>query len=266
MAATSALGTRSGSLFDVDGRCIPVKVFDRVTFPDRSHHVEQPVFDNTSRLQRVTSFLNSGDILPSARFDSDISMLLQNIATDARLKNVLRGPHFPVGLPRIPAGLDYGEVLEVAFFPLLEASYREAFPDRHFQNQCKGRLKGKIKHVPDARHDKLTAAMHVGPVSAIFFPLALWGYSVRAAQQQIEALPDAFLLSGAFDVTMAFAMYPRELARDKLVPGIGMAGVHWRSQRASVYLKGSGQALHFCYMGPLGHASTRYSNGLLYVG
>lgn len=266
MATTSALGTGTPSFFDVEGRCIPAKLFDRVTEPDRTYRIDQPALESRIRLQRVTSFLKGSEILPADQFESSISSLLAGITSDPKIRNVLRGVHLPIGLPRIPAGLDYGEILEEAFFPVLEASYKDAFPGRQFQNNCRGRLKGRIKLVPRTRHERLLAAMNDGPVCAIFFPPALLGYSVLAARQQIESLPESFILSGPFDGAMAFAMYPQELARDKLAPGVALPGVHWRRECASVNLKPANVCLSFHYMGPLGNASSRYSNGLLYIG
>lgn len=266
MATTSTLGTENRCLFDSEGRCVPVDLFDRVTLPKRTHWIDQPPLNNDTRLARLAQILKGSEIVSTDVFQARVDGLLEKLRADPQLENVLRGVHLPICLPRIPLALDYGEILEEAFLPVLRVSYAEVFPQRRIQNHCAGRLKKKIKVVPYSRHERLLTAMNAAPISAIFFPLALWGYSVRAAQQQIMALPEGFCLGGAFDAMMAFIMYPHELGRDKLTPGISMPGVCWRSEVATLYLKSSEQCLDLSYMGPLGNACSRYSNGLLYIG
>ncbi|MBU1146008.1 hypothetical protein KKD80_00445 [Patescibacteria group bacterium] len=144
------------------------------------------------------------------------------IARDEATGDVLRGPCLPIFLPPMEASSFYWEIVEkLSLFALVGQVFEEQFPGQRFH-----KMEGRGLQVREgSRHDKLVAAMNAGPVVALYFPMALQGYLPRAAVEQMESLPEYFLLSGAIDVMAAMIMYPDVLARDANVPDLECAGV-----------------------------------------
>ena len=162
-------------------------------------------------------------------FRDRASKAKSRIAQDDATGDVLRGPCLPIFLPSIQGMAPIqemghcGEIIEkLALRSLIGQVFAERFPGQRFSDVV-GRTWFSIRE--GSRHEKLIAAMSAGPVAALYFPMALQGYPPLAAVEQMESLPDHFLLSGAINVMAAMIMYPDMLARDANVPDLECAGV-----------------------------------------
>lgn len=138
------------------------------------------------------------------------------IRQDRRVKNILKGPWLPLLIPRTDVRNDvpnYGEVLERFLIPLGRV-HEETFPDRIRKNLLEDPRwdwKTWVQLDPVSRQNSLWAQAVNRPITALWFPAALRGYSVSAAREQMSALPERFVLAGAIEAVMALTGFMREL-------------------------------------------------------
>lgn len=174
------------------------------------------------------------------------------LARDEATGNVLCGPCLPIFLPPVEANPHYREIVnKLSLFSLVGRVFEEQFPGQRF-HQMEG---SGLRIREGSGHEKLVAAMNAGPVVALYFPMALQGYLPLAAVEQMESLPENFLLAGAIDVMAAMIMYPDVLARDANVPDLECAGVG--SYTAAYQFRRAEDSLFFSFSNytVYGHAS-----------
>ncbi len=140
------------------------------------------------------------------------------------VRGILGGVYLPFGLPQVTSS-DCGEILdELGLINAVERVFKERFPEGQFFGQEKS-LKGGFRLIEGSRHERFLEALTKEPVVAIYFPLALQGYLPDKAVEQMESLPEEFLLSGVVDTAAAIMMYPEVLLRDTCVPQLGCSAV-----------------------------------------
>ena len=211
-------------------------------------------------LRRKSSTLGSfGNI---ADLELRSKMLLGKLAADERLAPILNGAYFPICLPKCEIG-DYGHLVDEVFLPAVKRAYMATFGKRHFQDSMTGKLHGQLAIASESRQEILIAKMAIGPVVGILFPVALQGYSVRAAREQIVTLPEQFVLSGVLDTCVAMICYPDFLATDH-APTLVCSGTTWQADFSLCFHPGS-KSLNFC-VADEAIALGSFSPGLLYIG
>ncbi len=199
----------------------------------------------------------------AADFRKRIEILLSMIRGDDRVAPILNGVYIPICLPKCEIG-DYGHLIDELLLPVLKKSYEATFTNRSFVNSMSGKLHGQLAVASDSRQERLIEKMASEPVYGILFPVALQGYSVLAAREQMAQVPEGFVLSGVLDCCIAMIEYPDVLARDANVPTLVCAGTTWQGN-LSLCFHPSDRGLNFC-VADEAFAIGSFSPGLLYIG
>jgi hypothetical protein len=126
-----------------------------------------------------------------------------------------------------------------------------------------GKLRGQLAIADDSCQTRLIKRMATEPLVGILFPIALQGYSVLAAREQMASLPEGFVLSGVLDACVAMTAYPDVLAQDH-APTLVCAGTTWQSA-FSLGFQPSSKSLNFC-IADEACAMGSFSPSLLYIG
>jgi len=195
-------------------------------------------------------------------FKKTTETLLEMIRRDARLEPILNGVYIPIYLPKFEIE-DYGLLVEKVLLPALKKSYETTFTDRSFVNSMSGKLRGQLASAAESRQERLIDRMALGPVYGVLFPVALQGFSVLAAREQMASLPEGFVLSGVLDSCIAMSEYTDVLARDAKVPTLVCGGTTWQDNLALCFHP-SDKDLRFCVVDDA-IAVGSFSPGLLYV-
>lgn len=248
------------------GRLIPPAGFQpQVVDANRSFCLTQPRLSSENYaavLARLQKFL-PGLTFASAEEFQELSKALLMALTGAQTNNLLRGVCLPLALPQLTVA-DYGTTLEDVFLAAVGRSYQAEFPARKFINHRKGTLAGQVACVPESRQGKLLAKLVEGPVTGIYFPAALQGFSIPAAREMVKMLPEGFILTGSIETAVALTGYPGTLARDYQTPGLDCAANIWQSPEDSLHFEASDDQLGFSRRSL--SASESYSSGLLFLG
>lgn len=252
---------------DQHGRLIPPAGFQPpVVDANRSFHLVQPRLvaeDYTAVLARLQQFLPSLTFASAKDFQIRATALVEVLRADAQAKNLLRGVHLRVALPQLTVA-DYGTTLEEVFLPGVMRAYSAEFPGRKFLNHRQGTLAGQVTCVLESRQDRLLAKLAAAPVTGIYFPTALQGFSIPAAREMVQMLPEGFILAGAIETATVVVAYPGTLGRDFQTPGLDCSANVWRSPEYSLCFGAGDVQLEF-YYGRL-EACGLYSSGLLFLG
>ena len=217
--------------------------------------------DNNTNLTLKPSRI---DPLGSATdFKKRTEMLLSMIRGDERVANILNGVHIPIFLPKCEIG-DYGLFIDELVLPAVKKSYETTFTNRSFVNKFSNKMYGQLSIARESRQEQLIGKMATEKVYGILFPVALQGFSISAAREQMTLLPEGFVLSGVLDSCIAMIEYPDVLARDNNVPTLVCAGTTWQGN-LSLCFHPSDKALNFC-VADEAFAIGSFSPGLLYIG
>jgi hypothetical protein len=184
-----------------------------------------------------------GSLGDAADFEQRSKILLRKLREDERMAPILNGIHLPIHLPQCEIG-DYGGLVDDLFLPAVKRAYEATFSNRRFQDNVKGNLSGRLAVARECRQEKLIEVMATGPIVGILFPIALQGYSILAAREQMASLPEGFILSGVLDTCVAMITYPDVLATDH-APTLVCAGTTWATDLSLCFHPGE-KSLSFC--------------------
>ncbi len=256
-------------LFDFMGRAIPrpAAVIGPVSDPDYSYCFRRLPknhdFSGTLALWQKRFGQNPG--MTARDFANRIAWIKARIAFDPRLKNLIgvnAQPYFPLILPRIANGADYGKLLKTYLLPAVEASYKAAYPKRSFFDCCPTSLSGSVSII-DRRHLGLYCdLMAEGPIVGILFPMALQGFSQYAQFEMAALMPRDVSLQGPLEASVAEALYIKYLARDAKTPTADLSAVQWYYPGCSLSFCTGHRELWFDSTFRFGRADTRSSGGL----
>lgn len=256
-----------GWFADQHGRLIPPTGFQPpLTDANRSFCLTQPRLSNgdyAAVLIRLMENLPGLTFASAEEFMAQSLALLEALRGDTRTNNLLRGVYLPVTLPQIMVA-DYGTTLEDVFLAAVGRSYQAQFPARKFINHQKGTLAHQVTCVPESRQDRLLACLAAVPVTGIYFPTALQGFSIPAAREMVQMLPEGFILTGSLETAVVLTAYPGTLARDWNTPGLDCGANVWRSAEGSLRFRAIDGNLEF-YRRDL-DAGGFCSSGLLFLG
>ncbi len=253
-------------LFNKHGRRIPEGLSASVCDADRNFQLNQPKLDKevdfADRILRLHECLSIDTGVTAEQFKAETERLLALIQNNSRISNIVNGVWLPVVLPQLT--IDIGTALE-QYLEAVDESYAKTFDNRKLYNYRKDGLINKVSIVDESRHDQLVERMKQGSVIGIHFPNSLQGFSINASREQMQTLPEGFVLSG-IDTPIAMAMYPDILARNWNTPGLDLAALSWRSADHSLCFEASDDFLGFVLTGGLADAYDFCSGGLLFLG
>jgi len=259
------------SLFTKLGFRIPQDLEAKARDPNKSFYLEQLKPKTRIDYANLIMGLQGAfvDLLPlnigvaCDEFKEEIERLVALLQEDPRVQNILNSVCLPIIMPKLEYD-DLGEALEF-YVEAAGQAYRKAFPERVFTNYRKGALANHVSVVEGSRHEQLIERMRQGPVIGLHFPNPLQGFSIHAAREQMDTLPQGFVLSG-MDTPIAMAMYPKTLARDYNTPALDLAALQWQSAADSLCFKAGDAELSFGSTGSLAAAGDNDSGGLLFLG
>ncbi|MFA6588406.1 MAG: hypothetical protein WCT08_05050 [Patescibacteria group bacterium] len=254
------INDKTRAIFDRNGRCIPRNIKSPICDADRACYLQQPLIIYGDRLDRLIQAFPSGTTFCSVEeFRREVALLYRLIEADLRFKNVFQGVWLPLVLPKV-GNDDYGVLMEMVFLSTAERSLRKEFPQRSFENHLKGDLVDEVV-IRHPSHERLVAKMQLGPVPGIFLPISLQGFSVDAAREFANSLPEIVHLAGGYDVATAITAYPDVLARDVYTPGNDMSAIQWKFDDTSIRFAVCNVAKHE-FTGRGFDASSQLSAGL----
>jgi hypothetical protein len=221
------------NLFDVSGRRIPAAgLGGPVNDASDRYSLAQPAIDYAAIHARTAEHLGTVGLPSAAEFTDRAESLLDSLRRGEQTAPIANAVHVPFML--VSGHGDLGQALEDVYLPAVGRSWKARFPKYDFKNELKGRLAGAVAIAAGTAYERLIKAMAEGPVVGYYFPLALLGFSVTAAREQMADLPDRFALSGGHeacaaligcpDLIMTTGGYPPQLelaALQGAAPGYG---------------------------------------------
>ncbi|MDO8892029.1 MAG: hypothetical protein Q8N54_09820 [Sulfurimicrobium sp.] len=253
-------------LFDEHGRCIPSKPTAAVHSNTRRYFaIVQPEIEYGDIYKRIKKHLGvSGDITAS-EFERRAEVILQKLQNDPRTKKITDGVRIPFILPKATYA-DYGDALERIYLKAVRDSFNNKFPQYDFVNHHKDGLAGKLSIAPESRHARLVEAMQKDQAVGYFFP-CLTEYSVPAAIEQAEALPDQFLLAGGFDTCAAMIATPDLLLRtDGYPPLLWLGALQGEKEQVGYHFEAYGYNLTFNRKPHFNQVAEYWCAGLVVLG
>lgn len=253
-------------LFDVHGRRIPPRMGSAVHKDTRRRFIcTQPGTDYARIHSRIKDGLGTGGGLSPGEFEDRAEAILNRLRGDPGTKSIAAGVHVPFFLPRSTC-TDLGQDLENVYLEAVQRSFAQEFPEYSFVNHHKGGLAGKLGIAPGSRHEQLLEAMQQGVVVGYYFPCLL-EYSVPAAIEQMQTLPDKFLLAGGFDTCAAFVGSPDLLLRrDGYPPLLWLAALSGEKEGVGYHFEAYGYNLTFNRRPHFGHAAEYWAASLVVLG
>lgn len=260
------LSEKSLSLFDEYGRCIPSDLKAEVHRNTRRYFaVVQPKFEYSEIYARLQKYLGISDDISAADFEGRAEAILQNLKSNPRTKAITDGVHIPFILPKATYA-DYGAAIETTYLESVKSSFDNMFPQYNFVNHHKDGLAGKLSVVPESRHDRLVEAMQKDQVVGVFFP-CITEYSVPAAIEQIEKLPEQCLLAGGFDTCAALVGTPDLLLRtDGYPPLLWLGALKGEKEQVGYHFEAYGYNLTFNRKPHFNQVAEYWANGLVVLG
>lgn len=165
--------------------------------------------DSSSRIQRLNQALGIEVKISDAQIQWEYSHLRKALSKTPEISNILKGICLPVILVKRLSN-DVGEEL-IRLLNGAQKSYNKAFSEKKF-NYCinPDNLAGRLEIVEKSGYQKVWDIKAEGDSIALFFPYALFGYSIEDQRKVMEILSEfGFILSGDIE---PFIMYPDFLA------------------------------------------------------
>jgi len=196
------------NLFEVSGRRHPdAGLAGPVNPPSDRYSLAQPAIDYAGVHARITEHLQTTGLPSAAEFADRAERLLDSLRRDEQTTLLVNGLRLPFMLGTT-GGDDLGRSLDEVYLPALSRSWKARFPKYDFKNELAGRLAGQVSIADGSSYERVVNAMADGPVVGYYFPLALLGFSVTAARQQMPGLPGTFALAGGHEACAALIGCP----------------------------------------------------------
>jgi hypothetical protein len=197
---------------------------------DCSHH---PRIDRIQYSQRLNTAAEAFNPLLCADEDClnirTTELIVQ--LNELGLGGLLKSGAYPIVIPTI----NVGSYTLFLFKELVPALANSLF--RHFKNSAiwsNGFTQEEYwqaiisQHLScQGKHVEVVNSAKNGPKYGIFFPFALRGYSISAAQKIVDGLPEGFSLAGPLDTIVPMLIYTDFLVSNPPRPHILTAGVSW---------------------------------------
>jgi hypothetical protein len=252
--------------FDDYGRRIPSEEKSPVHRETRRYFIcSQPDINYAEIHARIKKHLAVEDTISIAEFEERTKAILAGLREDAETKSMTQGVHVPFFLPKA-AHADYGQALETIYLPAVQHAFKEKLPKYDFANHHQGALASKLSIAPGSRHEGLLERMRDAAVVGCYFP-CLSEYSVPAALEQLQALPEKFLLAGGFDTSAAFIGSPDLLLKHEGYPPLlWLTALLGEKEGVGYHFEAYGYNLTFNRRMHFGDAAEYWCNGLVVLG
>ena len=255
------------TLFDQHGRCIPGNLSSAVNNESRRYFkFDNPEIDFNSIYSRHSRHLGlTQSEVSLVSFKERIDSIIQDLEKDTATRGILNGIGVPFIVPKQPDS-DFGANLDKVFLPAVGQSYEEKYPDYSFVIQYHKLLSQNVSCVDSSRHSIFLDAVKKSAVVGMFFP-CLREYSIPAALEQIQIIPEKFLLAGGLDTCAAFVSCP-DLLLNKVgyPPLIWMAGIKGSEVNEGFHFEAYGYNLTFNRRIHLGNAAEYWGCSLVVLG
>lgn len=200
-----------------------------------------------------------------AEFAERAEAILRGLRNDPATSGIVDGVHVPFFLPRA-VHADIGKAMEDVYLKASRDAFLDMFPDYAFVNHHAGGLEGKLGIAPGSRHERLIEAMRDSDTVGYYFPCLL-EYSVPAAVEQMQFLPDNFVLAGGFDTCAAFTGSPDLLLKtDEYPPLLWLAALTGEKEGIGYHFEAYGYNLTFNRRPHLDQAAEYWASGLVALG
>lgn len=249
--------------FDAHGRRRVPPLSHSAERENRRYFVcEQPTIDYAAIHGRLQRHLGAGLGVSAEAFAARAEGILERLREQPQAAAILAGVKVPFMLPRLGAA-DIGTELELRYLPAVEQAYAASLPDYSCVNHHKGGLAGRLSVLPGSRHERLLSAMAESDVVGYYFP-CLPGFSIPAMVEQLQGLPQDFLLAGGFDTAAAFVGSPDLLLRrEGYPPLLWLAALQGEKPDIGYHYEAYGYNLNFNRRPHLGKAAEYWSAGLV---
>lgn len=258
------------ALFDDSGRCIPDQLEAAVHVKTRRQFsLVQPKLDFGAIHQRLAAALDAHGSISPEDFQARAETILRGIAADPATASLAEGVRVPFFLPKTPdirTG-DMGDKIQNIWIKAVGQTFTSTFPKYSFtDHNAKAGLSGKLAVQPGSRHDALLDAMSRDAVVGWFFP-ALREYSLPACLEQLQKLPEKFLLAGGVDLSAALIACPDLLhRRDGYPPLLWMAALSGEKPNVAYHYEAYGYNLTFNRRVHFDQAAEYWAAGLTVLG
>lgn len=256
--------------FDDNGRCIPDQLEAAVHVRTRRQFsLVQPNLDYSAIHARLATALDAEEAISLADFQARAEAILQDIASDPATASLATGIRVPFFLPKTPdikTG-DLGEKIQTVWLKAVAKAFTSTFPQYCFtDHNAKVGLSRKLSVQPGSRHDVLLDAMSQDLVVGWFFP-TLQEYSLPACLEQLQKLPEKFLLAGGVDLSAALIACPDLLhRRDGYPPLLWMAALAGETPNVAYHYEAYGFNLNFNRRVHFNQAAESWAAGLVVLG
>ncbi len=214
----------SKKLFDKNGRRIPYpELMGKVCDANPKYTVAAP--SESFILRNISKLLKEIPGVSLVMFKEKIDELTKKLKENPVTANLLAGTNFPIIIPSIPSAiLNLGRTSET-YIQKAKMSLNSYFGtnvliEDLLESVSVSEVNTRVVAIKDgSRYEKLVNKLLSKPVFALYFPCALQGFSPEAALNQMSTLPSNIILSGLIDTSMAYAIYPEFLAKDRYTTG-----------------------------------------------
>jgi len=252
--------------FDGHGRCIPNGIQAPVHQVTRRYfRLNQPEVEYAKIYERTKKSLTMDVTISAKAFETRAEDILTKISHHESCQNILKGVHIPFLLGKNTMA-DIGESFQEQWIPAVADSFQGFFPKRKFTNHHQASLAGQLHSVPGSRYERLLDAMKKEDVVGYYFP-CLTEYSLPAALECVEHLPDEFILAGAFDIAAALVGSPELLLRkDGYPPLLWLSALAGNNPDMAYHFEAYGYNLTFNCKRHAGKAAESWASGLVVLG
>jgi hypothetical protein len=266
-ASDAPIAAPLSACFDEHGRCQPEGI-DGAHQRTRRHFVcSQPAINYPEIHARIGRQLDAPGTpaLTAHAFEQRAEAILARLRADPQTAAITLGAHVPFYLPQAVHD-DIGQALDARYLPAVGAAFQSRFPDYSFVNHHKAGLSGKLSIARDSRHQRLLQAMAGETVVGYYFPCLL-EYSLPAARQQVQEMPEHFLLAGGFDTCAAFIGSPDLLLKhDAYPPLLWLSALEAEQPGIGYHFEAYGYNLTFNRRAHLGQVAEYWASGLVVLG
>lgn len=236
------------NLFDEFGRLTPVDIKHQAHKETRRYfNCDQPEIDYSAIYSRLNTYLGADKNFKDNEFEDKAEQILKEIEDNELLNGMLKGVKVPFFIPKNENLNDIGEALEDFYLKKVEASYNDFYPEYEFKNHYRLGLKNKLEVQEGSHYNFLIDRLKKETVVGYFFP-CLSEYSIPAAIEASQKLPENFVLSGGFDLSASFIGTPDLLMRkDGYPPLFWLAGLKTDNATHNFHFETYGYNLTFNY-------------------
>jgi len=257
---------RFDEYFDENGRCIAEGIEAEAHVGTRRYFsIVQPEVDYKKIYHRLKQHLNLGDSISMEAFEKRSENILKKLSASPECKNIVNGVHVPFILGANVIS-DIGEAFQDIWLPAVADSFQGFFSNRTFTNHCNHTLTGKMRVSSGSRYEQLLDAMQAKAVVGYYFP-CLTEFSLPAAVEYVQRLPEHFILAGPFDIAAALIGSPDLLLRkDGYPPLLWLSGVLGSNKDVAYHFEAYGYNLTFNSRYHAGKVAESWASGLVVLG